>query len=101
MTGIMAGVNMSGDLRSPHIAIPRGTLGGARNGGSSVPGADCDRGGCFPREEMIRTPYRILTSNALWGLWFMVLAGVQAATLSTALGWLLGAPRVLQSLGRR
>ena len=96
---IMAGVNMSGDLKSPHIAIPRGTLAALGTAVLLYLVQIVIAAGCFPREEMIRTPYRILTSNALWGLWFMVLAGVQAATLSTALGWLLGAPRVLQSLG--
>ena len=99
VTGIMAGVNMSGDLKSPHIAIPRGTLAALGTAVLLYLVQIVIAAGCFPREEMIRTPYRILTSNALWGLWFMVLAGVQAATLSTALGWLLGAPRVLQSLG--
>lgn len=99
VTGIMAGVNMSGDLKFPHLAIPRGTFAALGTAVLLYLLQIVIAAGCFPREEMIRTPYRVLTSHALWGLWFMVLAGVQAATLSTALGWLLGAPRVLQSLG--
>ncbi|MBS1370914.1 MAG: hypothetical protein HPZ91_13260 [Lentisphaeria bacterium] len=99
VTGIMAGVNMSGDLKEPHRSIPRGTLAALGTAVALYLIQIVVAAGCFPRAEMIRTPYRILTANALWGLWFMVLAGVQAATLSTALGWLLGAPRVLQSLG--
>lgn len=99
VTGIMAGVNMSGDLKEPHRSIPRGTLAALGTAVALYLVQIVIAAGCFPRDEMIRTPYRILTSNALWGLWFMVLAGVQAATLSTALGWMLGAPRVLQSLG--
>ena len=99
VTGIMAGVNMSGDLRKPHISIPRGTLYALGTAMGLYLVQIIVAAGCFPREEMIKTPYLILTRNALFGLGFMVLAGVQAATLSTALGWALGAPRVLQSLG--
>ena len=99
VTGIMAGVNMSGDLKTPHISIPRGTFAALGVAVVVYIVQIVIAAGCFPREEMIRYPYRILSENALMGLGFMVLAGVQAATLSTALGWLLGAPRVLQSLG--
>ena len=90
---------MSGDLRKPHISIPRGTLYALGTAMGLYLVQIIVAAGCFPREEMIKTPYLILTRNALFGLGFMVLAGVQAATLSTALGWALGAPRVLQSLG--
>lgn len=99
VTGIMAGVNMSGDLKSPHRSIPNGTLAALGVAIVIYIIQIVIAAGSFPREEMIRQPYRILSENALWGLGFMVLAGVQAATLSTALGWMLGAPRVLQSLG--
>ena len=99
VTGIMAGVNMSGDLKSPYRSIPRGVLMALATAVVLYLVQIFVAAGCFTREEMINTPYRILTANALWGLGLMILAGVQAATLSTALGWMLGAPRVLQSLG--
>ncbi len=99
VTGIMAGVNMSGDLRDPHRSIPRGTLLALGTAVLLYAVQIIVAAGCFDRHEMIAHPYVILTNNALFGLGFMVLAGVQAATLSTALGWALGAPRVLQSLG--
>jgi len=99
VTGIMAGVSMSGDLKTPHVSIPRGTLAALGTAVGIYLVQLVVAAGSFPRGEMISQPYRILTENALWGLGFMVLAGVQAATLSTALGWMLGAPRVLQSLG--
>ena len=99
VTGIMAGVNMSGDLRDPHHSIPRGTLLALGTAVVLYLIQIVVAAGCFDRQEMIDHPYLILTRNSLFGMGFMVFAGVQAATLSTALGWLLGAPRVLQSLG--
>jgi len=42
----------------------------------------------------------VLTDNALFNLGYLVSAGVFAATLSTALGSYLGAPRVLQAVAR-
>lgn len=99
VTGIMAGVNMSGDLRDPHRSIPRGTFYALGTAVVLYLIQIIIAAGCFNRQDMIAYPYVLLTKNALFGLGFMVLAGVLAATLSTALGWMLGAPRVLQSLG--
>ena len=99
VTGIMAGVNMSGDLKDPHRSIPRGTLLALATAVGIYLVQMILAAGCFDRREMIERPYLILVDHACWGLGFMVLAGVQAATLSTALGWMMGAPRVLQSLG--
>lgn len=100
VTGIMAGVNMSGDLKHPQVAIPRGTLWAI--GVSSIIYALeiilC--GGAFDREAMITHPYETLVSHALFGCGFLVFAGVVAATISSALGSLLGAPRILQALAR-
>lgn len=99
VTGIMAGVNMSGDLRNPHRSIPVGTLAALGTAILIYLVQIIMAAACFDRHEMIAKPYLTLVNHALFGLGFMVLAGVQAATLSTALGWMLGAPRVLQSLG--
>ncbi len=99
VTGIMAGVNMSGDLRNPHRSIPLGTFTALGTALLLYLVQVVLAAGCFDRQEMIDKPYLILVNHALFGLGFMILAGVQAATLSTALGWLTGAPRVLQSLG--
>ncbi|UKI33332.1 MAG: hypothetical protein L6W00_07710 [Lentisphaeria bacterium] len=92
VTGIMAGVNMSGDLRDPHRSIPRGTFYALGTAVVLYLIQIVIAAGCFNRQDMIAYPYVLLTKNALFGLGFMVLAGVLAATLSTALGWMLGAP---------
>jgi len=100
VTGILSGVNMSGDLKNPARAIPRGTL--AAIGVAFVVYAAeiiiC--GGAISRMELVRRPY-----ESLLHLWdpvtaFLVVPGVMAATLSSALGIILGAPRVLQSLAQ-
>ncbi len=131
VTGIMAGANMSGDLRDPSRAIPKGTLLGigislssyiallwfiggtvarctdpantgfcdAPDFGSqawaarlaSDPDAEASLGGLL-------FDNLIVTSISLWGP--LVYAGIFAATLSSALASLVGAPRILQALSK-
>lgn len=97
VTGIMAGVNMSGDLRNPTRAIPVGTL--AAIGTSylvymTLPIVMANRANAVT---LIDNPL-IMQDMALWGP--AILLGVWGATLSSALGSMLGAPRVLQALAR-
>ncbi|HDP98065.1 MAG TPA: Na-K-Cl cotransporter [bacterium] len=98
VTGIMAGANMSGDLKDPRRAIPLGTM-------SSVfitmvvylvIAYLCSRIG---QPEDLRTNQMFLVNNALWGP--AVIAGIMGATLSSALGSLMGAPRILQALAEQ
>ncbi len=100
VTGIMAGVNMSGDLESPEKSLPRGTMLAIFCGliVYAIQMVIC--GGAFDRETLISQPYQILVNTALFGAGFMVLAGVVSATLSSALGSCMGAPRVLQALAK-
>jgi len=97
VTGIMAGVNMSGDLAKPRKSIPRGTL--AAIGVSYVlymiiP-VVLDRRA--DTAALVDDPL-IMRQLALWGP--AILLGVWGATLSSALGSILGAPRILQALAR-
>jgi len=97
VTGIMAGVNMSGDLEDPGRAIPRGTFAAIGVGYlvyMTVPiflYLRADVGA------LIQDPL-VLRRMALWG--DAILLGVWGATLSSAVGSILGAPRVLQALAR-
>lgn len=97
VTGIMAGVNMSGDLRDPARSIPAGTLAAVGVGYivyMSLPALLAFRASSAT---LVAEPL-ILQRMALWGN--AVLLGVWGATLSSAMGSILGAPRVLQSLAR-
>ena len=100
VTGIMAGVNMSGDLKDPVRSIPRGTLMAVGVGFLVYLLQILLSGGAFPREELLAKPYETLRDFALFKTGFLVTAGVFAATLSSALGSCMGAPRILQALGR-
>ena len=100
VTGIMAGVNMSGDLKDPGHAIPRGTIAAVLVGGAVYLLQILITGGATGRGDLIGRPYESLLDHALFGMEWMVVAGVLAATLSSALGSFLGAPRILQALAR-
>lgn len=100
VTGIMSGVNMSGDLADPGHAIPRGTIAAVAVGFLIYLAQILLSGGAQTRLQLIDTSFETLCSQALFRTGFLVVAGVFAATLSSAIGSMLGAPRVLQSVAR-
>ena len=100
VTGIDAGVNMSGDLEDPGRSIPRGTLAAIGVGFLVYFAQIVLSGGAYERSALIATPFKLLQDNALFGWTILVTLGVIAATLSSALGSYLGAPRVLQAVSR-
>ncbi len=100
VTGILAGVNMSGDLKNPSKSLVNGTL-AAITVGMIVYFAEivlC--GGSQGRADLINRPYETLVQNALGNTGFLIMGGVFAATISSAIGSFLGAPRVLQAVAR-
>lgn len=97
VTGIMAGVNMSGDLESPERAIPRGTLAAVGVGYVIYMGLPILLASRADALTLIEDPM-IMRRIAFWG--DAILVGVWGATLSSAVGSILGAPRVLQALAR-
>lgn len=100
VTGIMTGVNMSGDLKDPARSLVRGTFGAIFVGGAVYALHMILCGGSQTRLELVTSPYETLLGNAFLGTWYFIAAGVFAATISSAVGSFLGAPRVLQSLAR-
>lgn len=100
VTGVMTGVNMSGDLRDPSHAIPRGTLAAVGIATLIYAAQVLLCGAALPRGELITRPYESLVGIALFGAGAVVAAGVFAATISSAIGSLVAAPRVLQALAR-
>jgi solute carrier family 12 sodium/potassium/chloride transporter 2 len=97
VTGIMAGVNMSGDLESPSRSIPVGTLSAIGVGYliyMLLPLILASRADALT---LIEDPL-IMRRMAFWG--DAILLGVWGATLSSAVGSILAAPRVLQALAR-
>ncbi|MGB5435399.1 MAG: amino acid permease [Maribacter sp.] len=98
VTGVMAGANMSGDLTNPRKSIPVGTL-------SSVVITTVIYVSLIFVAAVIASPtdlaanYNIFIDKALYGP--IVLAGLLGATLSSALGSFVGAPRILLALGEK
>jgi amino acid transporter len=100
VTGILAGVNMSGDLKDPARSLVRGTLAAIGAGFIIYLLEIILCGGSQQRSDLLAQPFEMLVKNALWGTGFLVMGGVFAATISSAVGSFLGAPRVLQALAR-
>lgn len=97
VTGIMAGVNMSGDLKDPARSIPKGTFAAVGVGYliyMTLPIILANRADAI---SLIEDPL-IMRRISYWG--DAILIGVWGATLSSAVGSILGAPRVLQALAK-
>jgi amino acid transporter len=97
VTGILSGVSMSGDLKEPSKSIPTGTLAAIGVGYVVYIVIPIVLYYLVPRD-ILRTDQMIFQKVAkIEGL---VLLGIWGATLSSALGSLLAAPRTLQALAR-
>jgi solute carrier family 12 (sodium/potassium/chloride transporter), member 2 len=98
VTGVMAGANMSGDLKNPRKSIPKGTL-------SAVIITTLVYIGLVFVAALLATPdellqnYNVFIDKAYYAP--IVLAGLLGATLSSALGSFVGAPRILLALGEK
>ncbi|NJO18885.1 MAG: amino acid permease [Spirulinaceae cyanobacterium RM2_2_10] len=97
VTGIMAGVSMSGDLRDPKHAIPIGTLAAVGTGYAIYMALPVLLALRADTASLLENPL-VMMQLSFWGP--AILLGVWGATLSSAIGSLLGAPRVLQALAR-
>lgn len=95
VTGFTQGVSMSGDLRDPGKSLPAGTFLAVGVSILVYFGAALFFAGSLPRELLVSDYYAM---NRVAWLPFLIIAGVFAATLSSAMASFLGAPRILQSL---
>ncbi len=95
-TGILAGANMSGDLKDPRRAIPAGTLWAIALSAVIyfLRSWWVARAGSV--EELV-TNYTIVIDKSFYGP--AVLAGLLGATFSSALAGAVGGPRILMAMG--
>ena len=98
VTGILSGVGMSGDLKNPARSIPAGTLASVLVGYLVYMSVPIALHHFVSDAATLRADTMILQKCARWSL--PILLGVWAATLSSAVGSFLCAPRVLQALAR-
>jgi amino acid transporter len=94
-TGIMAGANMSGELRNPKRSIPLGTMAAIGLSLLVYMALAVWLVRSVPTEELV-TNYTVMIDHAYYGP--LVLAGLLAATFSSGLVSFVGAPRILQAL---
>ena len=98
VTGILSGVGMSGDLKNPSRSIPIGTIAAVLTGWVVYMSVPIVLNWFVSDSAILRTDTMVMQKCARWP--FLILLGVWAATLSSALGGLLCAPRVVQALAQ-
>lgn len=95
VTGFTAGVAMSGDLKNAKKDIPRGTLGSIITGLIVYVSLVLVMAFFMPRATLLNDNNFLMHSAWIGGL---VVAGIWGATLSSALGGILGGPRIMQAI---
>nr|WP_218917959.1 amino acid permease [Draconibacterium orientale] len=95
-TGLAAGLGLSGDLKDPKKSIPRGTL-WATVVGMLVYVAIAYKFAISATPEDLVADQLIMSKIAIWGP--IIPIGLAAASLSSALGSIMVAPRTLQAIG--
>jgi amino acid transporter len=96
VTGIEAGLGLSGDLKNPAKSLPLGTLAAVVVGYVVYMILPIFISSRVHNSDILLVDLNIMNSIARWGS--LIIVGVFAASLSSALGSLLGAPRMLQAL---
>ena len=96
-TGMTAGVGLSGDLRDPGRSIPLGTL-AATIGGMVIYCFMAWKLAASAPPEALADTSRLVMADIAWQGWWIIPLGLAAATISSALGSILVAPRTLQAI---
>ena len=95
-TGLAAGLGLSGDLKNPQRSIPRGTLWATFVGMLIYIAVAWKFTNSASPEDLV-SDQLIMRKIALWGP--IIPVGLAAASLSSALGSIMVAPRTLQAIG--
>ncbi len=95
VTGITVGLSMSGDLKDPVKSIPRGTLSAIGITTAIYLGVALWLSLCASTDELL-TDNLVMQRIARWPI--LIVLGVWASTLSSALGSVIAAPRTLQAI---
>ena len=96
-TGMTAGVGLSGDLKNPRRSIPLGTITATVAGMVVYVFIIIKFASCMSPEALAEDQFA-MGKIALWGP--IVPIGLAAATISSAIGSILIAPRTMQALAR-
>jgi len=98
-TGMTAGVGLSGDLKNPSRSIPLGTLAGTLCG-MVVYLFIAYKLAVSASPEHLADTSRLVMADIAWQGWWLIPVGLAAATISSAIGSILVAPRTLQAIAR-
>lgn len=97
VTGILAGVSMSGDLKNPSRSLPIGTISAVISGYVVYIAIAIFLWSVVPNPGALKSS---LIMQKVASFEPFIIVGVLGATISSALGSMLGAPRTLQALAR-
>ena len=98
-TGMTAGVGLSGDLEKPSRSIPLGTLAGTLCGMVIYVFIAYKLATSASPIDLANTN-KLVMADIAWQGWWLVPVGLAAATISSALGSILVAPRTLQAIAK-
>lgn len=95
-TGLAAGLGLSGDLKDPQVAIPRGTILATLVGAIIYIAVSFKFAISASPDQLVNNP-QVMQNIAIWGP--IIPIGLAAASISSAIGSILVAPRTLQAIG--
>ncbi len=98
-TGMTAGVGLSGDLAKPSRSIPIGTI-TATIGGMVIYIFIAFKLASSASPEALADTSKMVMADIAWQGWLLIPIGLAAATISSAIGSILVAPRTLQAIAR-
>ncbi|XP_070501508.1 solute carrier family 12 member 8 [Chironomus tepperi] len=95
ITGVLAGINMSGDLRTPSVDIPNGTLASIATSTFLYMVFMIFLGSTVQRATLL-VDFTIAAKVS--AISYLLYAGIYVSSMSSCLGAMYGTPRVLQSI---
>jgi amino acid transporter len=98
-TGMTAGVGLSGDLKDPGKSIPLGTL-SATIFGMIIYFFIAYKLAISSSPQDLADTSKLVMADIAWQGWWLIPLGLAAATISSALGSIMVAPRTLQAIAK-